>query len=72
MGETLDKYPHCGDAVSTLLISVLGFPPQKIQFQVWKGLLSPEEVPLTFLLPREGTEAQSLQVLIWREKAEAF
>lgn len=60
------------ESVLTPLTSALGLFLQKIQLQVWKGLLSPEEVPLAVLLPREETEAQPLQVLIWREEAQAF
>lgn len=57
--------------VLTLLTSLLGLSPQKIQLQVWKGLLSPEEVPLPLLLPWGETEAEPLQVLVWRQKEKA-
>lgn len=57
--------------VLTVLTSVLGLSLQKIQLQVWKGLLSPEEVPLPLLLPRGETEAEPLQVLVWRQKEKA-
>lgn len=60
------------ESVLTPLTSALGLFLQKIQLQVWEGLLSPEEVPLAVLLPREETEAQPLQVFIWREEAQAF
>lgn len=70
--EKLDKYPHWLGFASALLTLVLGLSLHKIQLQVWKGLLSSEEVPLTFLLAWEETEAQSLQVLIWREETKAL
>lgn len=55
-----------------MLTSLLGLSLQKIQLQVWEGLLSPEEVPLPVLLPWGETEAEPLQVLVWRQKAKAL
>lgn len=57
--------------VLPMLTSLLGLSLQKIQLQVWKGLLSPEEVPLPLLLPWGETEAEPLQVLVWRQKEKA-
>lgn len=58
--------------VSPMLTSLLGLSLQKIQLQVWEGLLSPEEVPLPVLLPWGETEAEPFQVLVWRQKAKAL
>lgn len=62
----------CGSLFRVLLIFLLGVFLQKIELQVWEGLLSPQEVPFTVLLPREEAEAQSLQVFIWRKKTKTL